>query len=311
MTSRQRPTSLQLALALAVALAVALVPGGATALRAQGGAVPVPAASSKGFIWTIQKAGRTGWLVGSLHLLPPDAYPLPASMEAAFKAAEVLVEEADPDELSAPATAAEVVKRAFYPPGQTLEGHVSAATFRTLSDRAAQAGVPAQVLQQMRPWMVAVTLAGLEMQKSGFDPALGLDRHFRERARQTSKPLRTVETALEQIGMLESLGPALQDALVVETLRGASSEIDQARALFTAWRNGDASTMEKILVEGTRASPDIYKVLFVERNRRWMPTIEACLDASRCMIVVGAGHLVGADGLIALLRARGYTVEQG
>lgn len=308
MTSRRTLTSPRLALALALTLAVALATGGA-ALRAQG-AAPAAAASGKGFIWTIEQAGKTGWLVGSLHLLPRDAYPLPASMNAAFQAAEVLVEEADPDELSAPATAAEVVKRAFYPPGQTLEGHVSAATFKTLSERAAQAGVPAQVLQQMRPWMVAVTLAGLEMQKSGFDPALGLDRHFRERARQASKPVRTVETALEQIGMLESLGPALQDALVVETLRGASSEIDQAQALFTAWRNGDAPAMEKILVEGTRASPDIYEALFVERNRRWMPKIEACLDTSRCMILVGAGHLVGADGLIALLRARGYTVEQ-
>jgi len=166
------------------------------------------------------------------------------------------------------------------------------------------------VLQQMRPWMVAVTLAALEMQKSGFDPALGLDRHFRDRARTASKPVRTVETAMEQIGMLESLGPALQDALVVEALRGASSEVNQARALFTAWKAGDGPSLEKILVEGTKTSPEIYKVLFVERNRRWVPKIEACLDGARCMIVVGAGHLVGADGLISLLRARGYTVEQ-
>jgi len=158
--------------------------------------------------------------------------------------------------------------------------------------------------------MVAVTLAALEMQKSGFDPALGLDRHFRDRARTASKPVRTVETAMEQIGMLESLGPALQDALVVEALRGASSEVNQARALFTAWKAGDGPSLEKILVEGTKTSPEIYKVLFVERNRRWVPKIEACLDGARCMIVVGAGHLVGADGLISLLRARGYTVEQ-
>ena len=63
-------------------------------------------------------------------------------------------------------------------------------------------------------------------------------------------------------------------------------------------------------MDGTKASPEIYKVLFVERNRRWMPKIEACLEGARCMIVVGAGHLVGADGLISLLRARGYTLEQ-
>ena len=296
-------------LRLVLALGLALATGGGMTLAAQA-AAPAAAASGRGFIWNIQRAGKTGWLVGSLHLLPQDAYPLPASMDAAFQAAEVLVEEADPDELSAPATAAEVMKRAFFPPGQTLEASVSAATFKVLSERAAQAGVPIQVLQQMRPWMVAVTLAALEMQKSGFDPALGLDRHFRDRARTASKPVRTVETAMEQIGMLESLGPALQDALVVEALRGASSEVNQARSLFTAWKAGDGPSLEKILVDGTKASPEIYKVLFVERNRRWIPKIEACLDGARCMIVVGAGHLVGADGLISLLRARGYTVEQ-
>ena len=293
----------------ALALGLVLATDGGATLAAQG-AAPAAAASGKGFIWAIERAGKTGWLVGSLHLLPPEAYPLPASMDAAFQAAEVLVEEADPDELSAPATAAEVLKRAFFPPGQTLEGSVSPATFKILSERAAQAGVPVQVLQQMRPWMVAVTLAALEMQKSGFDPALGLDRHFRDRAKAASKPLRTVETAMEQIGMLESLGPALQDALVVEALRGASSEVNQARSLFAAWKAGDGPSLEKILVDGTKASPEVYKVLFVERNRRWMPKIEACLEGARCMIIVGAGHLVGADGLVSLLRARGYTVEQ-
>jgi uncharacterized protein len=307
-------------ISLRLALVVGLVFAGGIALPAQtaapaartgrGGVEARAPASGKGFIWSINGKGQTGWLVGSLHLLPPDAYPLPASMDAAFQAAEILVEEADPDELSAPETAAEVLKRAFFPPGQSLEGSVSPATFKTLSERAAKAGVPVQVLQQMRPWMVAVTLAGLEMQKSGFDPALGLDRHFRERARTASKPLRTVESVMEQIGMLESLGPALQEALAVESLRGASSEVDQAQALFAAWKAGDGPSMEKVLVDGTKTSPDIYRLLFVERNRRWVPKIEACLAGARCMIVVGAGHLVGPDGLIALLRARGYTVAQ-
>ena len=164
-----------------------------------------------------------------------------------------------------------MLKRAFFPPGQTLEGSVSPATFKILSERAAQAGVPVQVLQQMRPWMVAVTLAALEMQKSGFDPALGLDRHFRDRAMAASKPLRTVETAMEQIGMLESLGPALQDALVVEALRGASSEVSQARTLFAAWKAGDGPSLEKILVDGTKASPEILQGAL----RRTEPPLDA------------------------------------
>src|SRR5690349_18228178 len=86
--------------------------GVALVAQARSAAAPAGAAavSGRGFIWSISGKGQTGWLVGSLHLLPKEAYPLPASMDAAFQAAQVLVEEADPDELSAPETAAEVLK---------------------------------------------------------------------------------------------------------------------------------------------------------------------------------------------------------
>ncbi len=305
-------TRLRPAVVLTAGLALFAAGGGTLAAQTRTAppAARPAAASGKGFIWAIEGKGQTGWLVGSLHLLPPDAYPLPASMDAAFVAAEVLVEEADPEELSKPEAAAELLKRAFFPPGQTLEASVSAATYKTLTDRATKAGLPSPALQQMRPWMVAVTLAALEMQQSGFDPALGLDKHFRDRAKAASKSFRTVETAMEQIGMLESLGPAMQDDLVAEALRGSSSEISQSKELFAAWKVGDGVRMDRILVEGAKASPEIYRALFVDRNRRWVPKIEACLAGARCMIVVGAGHLVGTDGLVTLLRERGYTVEQ-
>ena len=158
--------------------------------------------------------------------------------------------------------------------------------------------------------MVAITLAALEMQSAGFDPALGIDRHFRDRAIALGKPVRTLEGALEQVGMLEALGPALQDALVVEALQGASAEVTQVRTLMSAWQAGDASAMERLLVDSMKDSPAIHQALFVERNKRWVPKIEACLAAGRCMIVVGAGHLVGTDGLVDLLSRRGYRLTQ-
>jgi uncharacterized protein len=266
--------------------------------------------ASKGFVWTIERQGQSGWLVGSLHLLTPDAYPLPPFLERAFLSAQVLVEEADPDELKAPGVAADLVRRAFYPAGQSLEQQVSAETYRTIIERAAKAGLPAETVQRMRPWMLAITLAAVEMQSAGFDPALGLDRHFRDRAIALGTPVQTLEAALDQISMLESLGGGLQESLVVETLRGTDAEIAQIRTLMAAWKSGDAASLEKILLDGTKEAPAIYQALFVDRNKRWVPKIEACLAKARCMVVVGAGHMVGADGLIDLLTKRGYQVSQ-
>jgi uncharacterized protein YbaP (TraB family) len=304
---------------LVVAVGLLLLTGADTLLVAQAGAaqrgrggVATRSAPSAGrsFIWSITGKGQTGWLVGSLHLLPPDAYPLPAAMDAAFQSAEVLIEEADTDELLQPGATEALVKRMFLPPGQTLEGNLSPATFQMLSERAAKVGLPVQALQMMRPWAVAIALSGVEMKKSGFDPALGLDAHFRERARAASKPVRPVESFAEQIGFFENLDAALQEKLVLEMLRGASSEVSQVQQLYAAWKAGDLVRMERMLVDDLKSSPEIHKLLLVDRNHRWIPKIEDCLSGARCMIVVGAGHLLGNEGLIALLRGRGYAVEQ-
>ena len=292
-------------LALALLWTLGAVPVSAQA-RGAGAARP----DGRGLIWTVERDGKTSWLVGSLHLLPPEAYPLPAAVEAAFQSAETLIEEADPDELKTPEAAGELLKRAFFPPGQTLQASVAASTFKVIVERTAKAGLPIDAVQRMRPWMVAVTLAALEMQSAGFDPALGIDRHFRDRAVAMKKPVQTLEAALDQIAMLESLGPALQDALVLESLQGASTEVSQVRTRMAAWLAGDASVIERLLVDTARDSPAIHQALFVDRNKRWVPKIEACLAVGGCMVVVGAGHLVGTDGLVDLLSRRGYRLIQ-
>ncbi|MEQ1758206.1 MAG: TraB/GumN family protein [Vicinamibacterales bacterium] len=268
------------------------------------------APAQKGFIWKVERAGRTGWLVGSLHMLTPDAYPLPASMTEAFGAADTLMEEADPEELASPEFAASVVGRALYLDGQTLEDHVSADTFKLISERAAAAGLPLEVVRRMKPWMVATTLQAFELQRGGFDPSLGLDVHFHRLARLSSKQFVALETGLEQVSFLENLGSPFEDALVRENIRGAEAEVTEVRQIAAAWRAGDAAALEQLLLNGLKDSPAIYQTLIVSRNRAWLPKMQSCLDTARCFIVVGAGHLVGPDGLISALRARGYSVTQ-
>jgi uncharacterized protein YbaP (TraB family) len=273
---------------------------------------PAPAAgTSRGLIWLVEKAGRTGWLVGSLHLLTADAYPLPATLDAAFEKADVLVEEANPEELKAPAAAMQLVAKAMYPPGTTLQSQVSSETFDKIARRAEKNGLPVERLQAFKPWMVALTLVGLELQRGGFDPGLGLDQHFLSRAPASGKSVRTLETALEQIDFLESLSPQLQEGLVTASLEGADTELAQVQRIAAAWKAGDTAPIENLLLSDMKSvDAAIYDTLLVGRNRRWLPQIEECLSQRKCFVVVGAAHLVGPDGLVAMLRARGYTVRQ-
>ena len=295
---------------LAVLTVAGLVAGATLGAQARG---PVPAASAanRGLIWKVEKAGRSGWLVGSLHLLTADAYPLPPALDTAFAAADVLVEEANPEELKTPAAAMQLVAKAMYPPGTTLQSQVSKETFDTIAKRAEKIGLPIERLQSFKPWMVALTLVGLELQKGGFDPGLGLDQHFLNRAPAASKKVRTLETAMEQIDFLEGLSPQLQEGLVAASLEGADTELAQVQRIAAAWKAGDTAPIERLLLSDMKSvDAAVYETLLVGRNRRWVPQIEDCLSQQKCFVVVGAAHLVGPDGLVAMFKAKGYTVTQ-
>lgn len=264
----------------------------------------------RGFIWSFERNGRTGWLVGSLHMLTSDAYPLPPVMNTAFAQADVLVEEIDLAEANDPAFASSVLSKALYQDGSTLSSHLSKETLQILTAWAKRNSFDAALFQSLKPWMVAVTVQTMAMQRVGFDPALGLDRHFEEAARKAGKPIMPLETAGEQVDFLATLSSNTQDAMLREAIETADTEQTEVKAIAAAWQNGDANAVERIALAGMKDSPEVYRALLVDRNHRWVPKLEACAQTRRCFVVVGAAHLVGPDGLIALLRQRGFTLQQ-
>jgi uncharacterized protein YbaP (TraB family) len=243
-------------------------------------------------------------------MLTADAYPLPPAMDAAFARAEVLVEEIDLAESSDPRFAASVMAKAMYQDGTTLGSRLSKETLQTLSAWAGRNGLNLQLLQQLKPWMVALTVQTAALQRVGFDAALGLDRYFDEAARKAGKPILALETAGEQIDFLDALSPRTQDQMLRESIETADTEQAEIKAIAAAWKDGDAAAVERITLSGMKDAPEVHQALLVDRNRRWVPKLEACLDTRRCFVVVGAAHLVGPDGLIVMLRQRGFTLQQ-
>lgn len=291
--------------------ALALTAGLAIGQTAAPAPASTPSASgSRSFIWTVERNGRTGWLVGSLHLLSKEFYPLPAAMENAFLRADTLVEEIDMNEASDPKLAALVLSKGMYPRGTTLSSQVSRETYAGLARWVEGAGLIVAPFESMKPWMIAMTLQTLALQKLGFDPALGLDKYFRDAADKAGKAFIPLETAAEQIEYLDGLSPKTQDLMLRESIESIETEMSEITAIARAWRAGDAETVEEFAVDTLTDAPEVYQSLLVNRNRRWMPAIESCVQTRRCFIVVGAAHLVGPEGLIELLREKGYTVSQ-
>ena len=269
------------------------------------------AAPAPSFMWKATGRANAIYLVGSVHLLTKDYYPLSPALDAAFKDADLLVEEADLGELASPAGQFEMLVRGMLPADKSLDTVVSPSTFAEVSRHVAALGVPIEPLKRFKPWMLALTLLSMEWMRAGFDPELGLDKHFYDLAQREGKMVQGLETIEFQISRFDGMMPAEQERLLAQTLKSIDTEIAGTRALADAWRGGDAPAVERIVLQDLKEDPQMYKRLLVDRNRTWLPKLEALFSRrGRAFVVVGAAHLVGPDGLLSLFRGRGYTLDQ-
>ena len=269
--------------------------------------------SAKHFLWTVRGAsgGTPTYLLGSLHVLTPDFYPLASPIEAAFKQSKVLIEEVDMDELTNPTTLMPLLAKAVYLDGRSLESVISPELYKSVVARAEKTGVPVLALQRMKPWMAAVSLTAPALKNAGFNAELGIDRHFFDRAKTAGLERRALETVAYQFDRFDEMPPPLQEAMLRSVLADLDTQLANVKSIAEAWRRGDTAGIEKDLLTAFQETPALYERLLVERNRNWVAPVEACVKKNEaCFVVVGAAHLVGPQSLVSLLREKGYIVEQ-
>jgi len=269
------------------------------------------AATGKSFLWKVQSGSKVLYLAGSVHALGADSYPLSAAYENAFKAAGTLVEEINLAEAEQMAAAPMLLSKGLYTDGRTFESAVGKDTASLVATRLKDTGIPLEMIRTMKPWMVMLLITAFEAQKAGLDAALGLDKHFFDMARAAGKPVLALETAESQIDRFDKMPDSLQEQMLRSTLSELEAQRDSIAAMIGAWRNGDAATLEKMSLSSFDGYRGAYTSLIVERNNNWIPQIEACMTKPQpCFVVVGAAHLVGPDGLLTLLKKKGYKIEQ-
>ena len=268
--------------------------------------------SAKHFLWKVEApSGAPAYLLGSLHVLTADAYPLPTPIDKAFAESKTLVEEVDLDEMNDPMQMMAALSKAMLPGGQTLDQLISAQTFAEVRKRAEAYGMPMMALQRMKPWLVAVTLMAPMLQSAGFKPELGIDRHFFDRAKERGLTRQALETLAYQLDRFDQMPVKLQEELLEATIEDLDTQVTGVKDIVRAWSSGDIRTIEKLTLTALLESPELYRRLLLERNQNWLPQVERCLtENAGCFIVVGAAHLVGKDGLPSLLAKKGYKVTQ-
>ena len=269
------------------------------------------AAQAKTFAWKATGKGGTIYLMGSIHMMSESFYPLNPALEAAFKDSDLLVEEVDMAEMLDPMAQMSMLTRGMLPSNQSLDKLLSPATLALVKKATGDMGDAGGPLMRFKPWMLAIALQGMELAKAGFNPALGLDQHFYDEAQAAAMKAQGLETVEYQISRFDEMTMEQQDRMLAETLKELATETATVGKLGDAWKSGDVAAIERLALADLKSDPEMYQRLLVERNRNWLPKIEALFARrGRALVVVGAAHLVGPDGLIAMLKAKGYTVEQ-
>jgi uncharacterized protein YbaP (TraB family) len=257
-------------------------------------------------------SGATVYMLGSIHLLTPDAYPLAQHVESAYADAERVYFEVSLDSLQA--RAAEMVPRALWQTGQTLRGALPADLYAQVEQAAAQyaqMGITMAVLDRFEPWMVAMMFSQLEWAKAGLQAQHGVDVHFEGRAQQDGKALGALESVDFQLGLMDGFTPEQQVEMLRQTLEDLPETGEMMGKMVAAWRAGDAAAIDSLMNGSMGRYPQLYATMLTDRNAAWVPQIEQLLRGQDdVLVIVGAAHLVGDESVVSMLRQRGYTVEQ-
>ncbi len=266
-------------------------------------------AASAGPVWSIHRpGGGTVYLAGSVHVLDTARSRLPPAFDSAWRDAERVVMELDMDDLDPAAAASFLAAHATIGDGENLRTLLGAERFARVDTQARALGLSLDSVAQLEPWAVALALTQLQLVKLGLDPAQGVEQQLTERARAEGKPIAGLETIDEQLGVLDGLSYMDQARFLELTAGESDSMATELDGILTAWRRADTAALERLLLVEYERLPTLYGPLVTDRNRRWLPQIEALLARpDDTLVVVGTLHLVGPDGLLALLKDRGLV----
>lgn len=270
---------------------------------------PAPAAeSSAPFLWQVRGATTTHYLLGSVHMLPKAAKRLPPGIVDAYRSADVLVFESDTTQLKSRAFSQQMLAAAQAPDG--LAAEVDAATLSRVRTRMKQLRMPAAQCEPYQPWFCALNLELFLYRDAGYKGEYGIDSRLHEAAVTDRRAMAWFEPPDQHLALFTEMGPALSALLLQSAIAKDEINREEPAQMYRAWRGSDEAKIESVIAEMRRDFPALHEHLIGRRNRAWLPELERRLALpERQLIIVGASHWLGPEGLIARLREAGYEIR--
>jgi uncharacterized protein YbaP (TraB family) len=266
--------------------------------------------NSKSALWRVRGEHNVVYLLGSVHILPKSAYPLHPALEHAFADSQRVAFEVDIGRATGGRVRQAFSQVGTYHDGDDLSHHVSPLTLQIVKLACAELGVSYEKAKRFKPSLLAELMTLRYTELAGFREDLGVDMYFYQRAKALNKPIFGLETISDQANVLVQNEKQGEQHLLFTI--GSLPEYKIALGqMVEAWRKGQVDVLDQFLNQDERNDPEMFNRMFAKRNARWLPQIEKLTHQNyNCLVIVGAGHLVGSHGLIETLRQRGYRVDQ-
>jgi uncharacterized protein YbaP (TraB family) len=283
---------------------MALAFGSACALANVAPAAQV-SSSGKHCLWRITNASAPFYLLGSVHALRPSDYHKTPVIEQAIAQSQQFFFEIDPKEHET--FGKKLVEAAKYPHGVQIKERINPKTYAYLR-KITVSGLG--MWQHLHPWAIAVFL----LHSPGYEQVsmrYGIDNYVARRARYYSKPAYGLETADEHVHVLSDMHDIEGEVLLLQSLVHGDEGPKRFQEEVAAWKTGDTERLYAMQVPRIKEAPTVWWRLLDHRNAKWIPKIETAIKSRKpTMVVAGTLHFCGPHSVVAMLKARGYKIEQ-
>lgn len=277
------------------------------ALLLLGSCGPAPR-EAKPALWAVRDGDTTVYLFGTVHMLRPELRWFEGPVRSAFERSDTLVLEL----VMPPSGETQaLLDKLGRTPGDPTVAALPPAEHARLNTALRSAGLSDRALDRDEPWLAALTLSLLPLQKLGYDDANGAEQVLQTAATKAGKRVQGLETAAEQFGYFDHLSAAAQRRLLADTVDGLADTGKAVDATVAAWSKGDADGLARLLNADLAKNPELRDTLLLRRNRAWATWIRDRMQRPGAVFVaVGAGHLAGRESVLALLQQAGLKVER-
>jgi len=264
---------------------------------------------AKSSVWKVTKGNESIYIGGTVHILPPTAFPLPKEFDKAYQDSDSIVLEAKLPDASDTDFQALMTQQMHYRNGKSINDFLSKSTQQQLNRYVASLGEELFRFEHLKPGFLLSMFTLLEVQRAGLSGE-GVDVFYSQKAQQDNKPIAYFETTAFQINMIASLGIDNEEAFIKSNLEQMQGFEEMFKALLTAWRAGNEPQLINLAITPMASDAASVTMLLTDRNKHWVQAINKMFaDKEKVFVLVGVAHLVGKNSVLALLKAQGYDVQ--